>query len=206
MDQTSKVFESRLNILLTWSVTPLQYGDHRPYVARSILLKWKHEAKLRSIRRGTPPDYDIQEKLFCWLDTNPVAHDHDRNLVAVTGLYGELLKHKLFSFPRLIQRLMARGESASFRTGVRQQGNQIDQMFIHISHEQTSRSHLITILHALPLVPPSLRNERQSCIYGISSIPTEEIQRLDRMHLEVKRVLPELFEGWLKLHTFFIHS
>ena len=118
IDQSSKVFESRLNILLTWSVVPLQFGDHRPYVACTILSKWKEEAKIRSIRRRTSANNDLQERLFDWLKNEQVARDHAQNLRAVTRLYGELSKKKLFSFEAFVRRLMAIGEIGSSRKEV----------------------------------------------------------------------------------------
>ena len=41
-------FARKLDILLTWSVTSLQYGDHRPYAAACILEEWRRKAGERA--------------------------------------------------------------------------------------------------------------------------------------------------------------
>lgn len=104
-------FARKLDILLTWSVTPLQYGDHRPYAAACLLLLWRNKAEDRAIRRDTPsPDEHIQDQLFDWLDGSDVAAEPE-NLAAVALLFGQLVKHDLFSYNKYIQRLIARGEA-----------------------------------------------------------------------------------------------
>ena len=112
-DETSDdpaVFARKLDLLVTWSVTPLQFGDHRPYVAASLLQLWRDLAEDRAIRRGRDsPDEIIQDLLFDWLDSNEVAADN-RNLASVAFLFGQLVKRGLFSYAKYIQRLIARGE------------------------------------------------------------------------------------------------
>ena len=49
-DDTSDIsdtFTRKLDFLLTWSVTPLQYGDHRPYAAACLLQLWRDKAEER---------------------------------------------------------------------------------------------------------------------------------------------------------------
>ena len=109
--EISPSFSRKLDFLLTWSVTPLQYGDHRPYAAACLLLLWRNKAEERAIRRDAPsPDEQIQDVLFDWLDSSDVAGEPG-NLPAVALLFGQLVKHGLFSYGLYMQRLIARGES-----------------------------------------------------------------------------------------------
>ncbi len=108
--EDSPAFTRKLDTLLTWSVTPLQYGDHRPYAAASILRFWRGRAEERAIRRDRDsPDDFIQDHLFDWLDSSEAASDA-ANLSSIALLYGQLVKPGLFSYPKYIQRLIARGE------------------------------------------------------------------------------------------------
>ncbi len=97
-------------MLLTWSVTPLQYGDHRPFAAVTLIRLWRDRARERATRRDieTPSDF-LQDQLFDWLDTSEVAGETG-NLRDVALLYGKLVKQQLFSYTKYIQRLIARGE------------------------------------------------------------------------------------------------
>jgi mediator of RNA polymerase II transcription subunit 12 len=103
-------FQEKLDMLLTWSVTTLQYGDHRPFAAITLIRLWRDRACERATRRGTesPNDF-LQDQLFDWLDTSEVAEEA-KNLRDVALLYGELVKEELFSYTKYIQRLIARGE------------------------------------------------------------------------------------------------
>lgn len=112
-DETSDIsdsFSSKLDFLLTWSVTPLQYGDHRPYAAAGLLQLWMNKAKDRAFRRDAPsPDGHIQSLLFQWLDTSDVAGD-PTNLPTIAILFGQLVARELFSYGDYMQHLIARGE------------------------------------------------------------------------------------------------
>lgn len=100
----------KLDALLTWSVTPLQYGDHRAFAAVTLIQQWRTRAGDRANRRDvSPPDEFLQDQLFEWLDSSDAAGEAD-NIAAVALLYGRLVKHELFSYARYIQRLIARGE------------------------------------------------------------------------------------------------
>ena len=112
-DDTSDIsdtFTRKLDFLLTWSVTPLQYGDHRPYAAACLLQLWRNKAEERAIRRDAPlPDDQIQSLIFHWLNKSEVAGEPS-NLPAVALLFGQLVKHGLFSYGAYMQHLVARGE------------------------------------------------------------------------------------------------
>ena len=97
-------------MLLTWSVTSLQYGDHRPFAAVTLIRLWRDRAHDRASRRGvaTPSEF-LQDQLFDWLDVSEVAGEA-ANIRDVALLYGKLVKHEVFSYASYIQRLIARGE------------------------------------------------------------------------------------------------
>lgn len=104
-------FIDKLQMLLTWSVTPLQFGDHRPFAAVTLIRNWRVKVGDRATRRDfTGPDEFLQDQLFDWLDTSDIAGD-PQNLRAVANLFGKLVKDDLFSYACYIQRLVARGES-----------------------------------------------------------------------------------------------
>lgn len=103
-------FKEKIDLLLTWSVTPLQYGDHRPFAAVTLIRTWRDKACDRATRRNVanPSDF-LQDQLFDWLDTSEVAGEAS-NIRDVSLLYGKLVKHDVFSYASYIQRLVARGE------------------------------------------------------------------------------------------------
>lgn len=112
------LFSRKLDLLLTWSVTSLQFGDHRPYAAATLLQLWRDHAEERAIRRDRESPHDlVQDLLFDWLDSSEVAVDLE-NLPSVALLYGQLVARGLFSFSKYIQRLIARGEQGLSDTEV----------------------------------------------------------------------------------------
>lgn len=109
-DENPANFTEKLDMLLTWGVTPLQFGDHRPYAAVTLIRGWRNRASDRATRREcTPPDELLQDNLFDWLDVSETA-GQSTNLRSVALLFGELVKFELFSYASYIQRLIARGE------------------------------------------------------------------------------------------------
>jgi mediator of RNA polymerase II transcription subunit 12 len=105
------IFKDKLQMLLTWSVTPLQFGDHRPAAAVTLIRNWRDRVGERATRRDfRSPDDFLQEQLFDWLDTAEIAGD-PHNLRAICSLFGKLVKLELFSYAGYIQHLIARGES-----------------------------------------------------------------------------------------------
>lgn len=113
-EMTSASLSERIGILLVWSVTPLQYGEHRPYAVAALLRQWKEKQNERSLRRESASDPTGSEDfphdcLFDWLDNSHVAGDPN-NLSSVALLYCELIKRGLFSYSKYTQRLIARGD------------------------------------------------------------------------------------------------
>ena len=112
-------FAAKLDMLLSWGVTPLQFGDHRIFAAVSLIANWKDQALERAVRRAgsaiatrrdTPsPSEFLQDQLFDWLDGSDIAAAEE-NIRDVASLYGELVRRGLFSYDLYVQRLIARVE------------------------------------------------------------------------------------------------
>jgi len=112
-------FNVKVDVLLTWSVTPLQYGDHRPFAAATLIRLWRNRACDRANRRDTTtPSHFLQDQLFNWLDTSEVAGE-TRNMGDVALLFENLVKNETFSYSSYIQRLVARAEPGLCMTDVR---------------------------------------------------------------------------------------
>lgn len=109
-DVNDSSFKEKLDLLLTWSVTPVQYGDHRPFAAVTLICIWRNKAYARASKRNiTKPNDSLQDQLFDWLDTSEIAGETN-SIRDVALLYGKLVKHDIFSYSSYIQRLIARGE------------------------------------------------------------------------------------------------
>lgn len=135
-------FPEKVDILLTWSVTPLQHGDHRPYAAVSLLRFWCLQEEERAIRRGRESPHDfMQDQLFDWLDSSEIAGDAD-NLHSVALVFGQLVKQGLFSYPQYIQRLIARGEQGLDYTQVSKKNDYRSITLTHNSGKRVSPSKL----------------------------------------------------------------
>ncbi|KAI0829604.1 hypothetical protein BC628DRAFT_1314187 [Trametes gibbosa] len=176
--EISPSFSRKLDFLLTWSVTPLQYGDHRPYAAACLLQIWRNKAEERAIRRDAPsPDGQIQDLLFDWLDSSDVAGDPG-NLPAVALLFGQLAKHGLFSFGQYMQRLIARGETG-----------------ISFSQEEGSRHR--QFLRWIPLhdAEASVISQRKVILYGFRVRETPEDVNEREIRREFRALVPEIFGG-----------
>ncbi|OSD03951.1 hypothetical protein PYCCODRAFT_163808 [Trametes coccinea BRFM310] len=176
--EISPSFSRKLDFLLTWSVTPLQYGDHRPYAAACLLLIWRNKAEERAIRRDAPsPDGQIQDLLFDWLDNSDVAGDPG-NLPAVALLFAQLVKHGLFSYGLYMQRLIARGETG-----------------LSFSDAQGSRHRQFLRWIPLHSSDTSLISQRKIILYGFRVRETPEDANEREIRKEIRAVMPELFGG-----------
>ena len=111
-DFTSDLFWDRVYVLLDWSVTPLQYGDHRIYAVASILRNCKEKLDEQLVLRDpscSRGDVLFQMRLFEWLDTSKIVGEPE-NRRTVAPLLGQLIKLELFSYTQYVQRLIARGD------------------------------------------------------------------------------------------------
>jgi len=112
-------FTEKIDTLLTWSITPLQFGDHRPYAAATLIRLWRDKCEERAMRREfTSPREFLQDQLFDWLDESEVGGE-DSNLRSVAGLFGKFVRDGLFDYAKYVQRLVARGEPGLSYTEVR---------------------------------------------------------------------------------------
>ncbi|KAF8160920.1 hypothetical protein B0H34DRAFT_795767 [Crassisporium funariophilum] len=171
-------FKEKLDLLLSWSVTSLQYGDHRPFAAATLIRAWRDRACDRASRRdvATPNEF-LQDQLFDWLDTSEVAGDAS-NIRDVALLYGKLVKHEVFSYASYIQRLIARGETG-------------------LSYAESTGSRHRLFLSWVPLSNStlSLANQRKVTLHGARARETPEDVTEREIRKEIRAVLPDLFEG-----------
>ncbi|TRM70308.1 hypothetical protein BD626DRAFT_448794 [Schizophyllum amplum] len=172
-------FAAKLDMLLSWSVTPLQFGDHRIFAAVSLIANWKEQALNRAVRRDAPsPDEFLQDQLFDWLDSSDVAASQD-SIRDVASLYGELVRRGLFSYDLYVQRLIARVEQG-----------------LTVAEEHHSRHR--DFLRCIPLngmqTTPSLTSQRRVTLYGVRARQTPEDQNEREIRAVIRNVLPEVFE------------
>ncbi|KAI0045300.1 hypothetical protein FA95DRAFT_1495630 [Auriscalpium vulgare] len=161
-------FADKLDRLLTWAVTPLQYGDHRPYAAVTLLRRWR----ARAARRVLGADPGLQDLLFAWLDAAPRAH-----LPAIALLFGELVRENMFEYTAYIQRLIARGEPGL-------QNSEVGEGSPH-------RDFMTWIpLHASPA---AIVNQRRVTLYGARARETPEESNERTMRREIRMLLPDVF-------------
>lgn len=108
----SDLFWDRVYVLLDWSVTPLQYGDHRIYAVANILRQSKEKLDEQlALRDPSCPRGDalFQTRLFEWLDTSKIVAEPESRR-AMAPLLGKLVALGLFSYPQYVQKLIARGD------------------------------------------------------------------------------------------------
>ncbi|KAL1675939.1 hypothetical protein EV122DRAFT_280599 [Schizophyllum commune] len=181
-------FAAKLDMLLSWSVTPLQFGDHRIFAAVSLIANWKDQALERAVRRAgsanatrrdTPsPSEFLQDQLFDWLDGSDIAAAEE-NIRDVASLYGELVRRGLFSYDLYVQRLIARVEQG-----------------LTVAEEHRSRHR--NFLQWIPLndmqTTPSLTSQRRVTLYGVRARKTPEDQNEREIRATIRNVLPEVFD------------
>ncbi|KAG8213524.1 hypothetical protein J3R82DRAFT_10156 [Butyriboletus roseoflavus] len=91
-DPSSSVFTEKLDTLLTWAVTSLQFGPRCPLAAVTLLGQYHARTASRELSCAILHDY-----LFDWLDTSDVAAD----LRSVSALFRKLVKDSLFDYASL---------------------------------------------------------------------------------------------------------
>ncbi|KAG8221691.1 hypothetical protein J3R82DRAFT_1977 [Butyriboletus roseoflavus] len=171
-DPSSSVFTEKLDTLLTWAVTSLQFGPHRPLAAATLLGQYCKRTASRELSCATLHDY-----LFDWLDTSDVAAD-SANLRSVSALFGKLVKDSLFDYATYIQRLVARSEPG-----------------LSCSEPAESASKHREFLRWIPLhnVTTSLLHQRKLILYGARARETPEDVCEREMRREIRAVLPLVF-------------
>lgn len=171
---SSSSFVDKLDTLLTWAVTPLQYGSHRPYAAVTLLQAHHERNARRELSSAT-----LHDHLFDWLDSKHVVREAG-NLRAVAGLFGKLIKGGLFDYAAYVQRLVARGERG-----------------LSMSEPDETASFHRKILRWIPLHNPtsSLLNQRKVIVYGTRARQTPEDVCEREMRREIRAILPLVFGG-----------
>lgn len=171
---SSSSFVDKLDTLLTWAVTPLQYGSHRPYAAVTLLRAYHERNARRELSSAT-----LHDHLFDWLDSKPVVREAG-NLRAVAGLFGKLIKNGLFDYAAYVQRLVARGEEG-----------------LSLSEPDETASFHRNLLRWIPLqnTTSSLLNQRKVIVYGARARQTPEDVCEREMRREIRAILPLVFGG-----------
>ncbi|KDQ49550.1 hypothetical protein JAAARDRAFT_42784 [Jaapia argillacea MUCL 33604] len=184
----SPSFTHKLRLLLSWCITPLQYGDHRPYVVSTLLTRWLKRASRRTTHSdsidtdtnstntsgaGSAPARILQDELFDWLDTCECTC-----VEGVARLFGELGKNGLWSFDEYLGRLISRGE-------------------IGLSNLEEPTSRHRDFLRWIPLskATSALMNQRRLTLYGarVRDIP-EDIKEKE-IRKEIRALFPQVFDG-----------
>ncbi|KAG6370976.1 hypothetical protein JVT61DRAFT_10690 [Boletus reticuloceps] len=167
-------FTEKLDTLLTWAVTPLQFGPHRRFVAVTLLSQYCERTARRELSCAILHDY-----LFDWLDTSEAAAD-SANLRSISALFGKLVKDSLFDYAAYIQRLVARSEPG-----------------ISCSEPAQSASKHREFLRWIPLhnIPSSLSHQRKLILYGARARETPEDICEKEIRREIRTVLPLVFGG-----------
>ncbi|KIJ67463.1 hypothetical protein HYDPIDRAFT_108239 [Hydnomerulius pinastri MD-312] len=171
---SSSTFGDKLDILLTWTVTPLQFGAHRPFAAVTLLLQCRERTARRELSFTALQDY-----LFDWLDTSEAAAD-TANLRSVAALFGKLVKEGLFDYAAYIQRLVARSEEG-----------------LSCTEPAESASKHREFLRWIPLhnTTSSLSHQRRLILHGARVRETPEDICEREMRREIRAALPLVFGG-----------
>lgn len=112
--------DQKLSVLLTWAVTPSQYGAHRPFLACSLLARRSDGTKWQEGIWRWLDDSDEVRAVGAWgseneggIPSSAGIEDgakntwHSRDAVAL--LVGELIEKGLLSYGWYMQKLIARG-------------------------------------------------------------------------------------------------
>jgi len=188
--ESVQLFAAKLDRLLTWSVTPLQFGDHRPYVASTILRRARAQWGARAARRNSAaPDGKLQDLLFEWLDRDGSNND----VSSVALLFGELVRGELFSYVSYVQRLIARCEPGLLCSEVSLACDQLGPV-IDRSLKESGSQHR-DFLRWIPLhnSTPAIVNQRRVTLYGVRARNTPEENNEREMRREMRLVFPEIF-------------
>lgn len=110
-DTNDYLFSRKVDLLLSWCASPLQFGSHRPYAAVTLLRLWRSKAEENAdVHDFISPQEKLQDELFDWLDVSDLVGKNE-NADSVSLLFGELVENGLFSYESYLQRLIARGET-----------------------------------------------------------------------------------------------
>jgi mediator of RNA polymerase II transcription subunit 12, fungi type len=190
----STAFKEKLKLLLDWSVTPLQYGDHRIYVAVTILRLWRDRARFRAYRKEClQPDDAIQDTLFDWLNDSTIAHEPG-NLEVVACLFGHMVSYELFSYSRYIQRLIARGERGLELDQVYTQRQKTTHQLMPAQEPESKHRKFVQSI-PFPEGEADSATQRRILLYGLKSHRTVEEASDTELKTTILTALPAIFLG-----------
>ncbi|KAG9085643.1 RNA polymerase II mediator complex subunit, partial [Ceratobasidium sp. 392] len=176
--------DQKLSVLLTWAVTPSQYGTHRPYLACSLLARraegtrwqegiWRWLDESDEVRAIGSWEKDENTLLSAGANGEDGGKNvwHSRDAVAL--LVGELIEKGLFSYGWYMQKLIARG-------------------ITDLSLPKSASSHHRTLLHVVPLSSSNtaMTVARSNVLYGDARNPENKFVR--SICRELQGVLGEL--------------
>ncbi|KAH7339351.1 hypothetical protein B0J17DRAFT_705466 [Rhizoctonia solani] len=112
--------DQKLSVLLTWAVTPSQYGSHRPFLACSLLARrsegtrwqegiWRWLDESEEVRAVGTWEDEREEGVPSSAGIDDGAKIMWQSRDAVALLAGELIEKGLFSYGWYMQKLIARG-------------------------------------------------------------------------------------------------
>ncbi|KAG9305701.1 hypothetical protein G9A89_022623 [Geosiphon pyriformis] len=171
----------RLQTLCHWAVTNYRVGNHRPYVACTLLEKWKNseDDEQERLRR----QLFLQDSLLQFLDEYNCGTSSEGYQV-VAHLFGELIRCGHFSPTKYMQRLISRGDTNDSKR----------------SEERTLRH--LKYVKCLPLYNGTryLYNQRRWILYGVGGQDKNEELTYENLLHKIMAKLPRIFgEGADKL-------
>ncbi|CAG8561273.1 13494_t:CDS:2 [Ambispora leptoticha] len=173
---------SRIQALCYWAATDTKVSDHRPYVACTILSKWKNRNDLSNDENEKYERQDLlQDSLLTFLDEydcGSTIQGHE----FVAHLFSELIRCNHFSPNKYIQRLISRGD------------------LVDRNNERTLRH--LKYIQCFPLYSSSiyLYNQRKWILYGIGCHDKDEEMTFKKIREKIMAKLPQMFgEGADKL-------
>lgn len=104
--------DQKLSVLLTWAVTPSQYGSHRPFLACSLLARRAEGTRWQEGIWRWLDESDEVRAVGIWDEAAGVEEGGKsvwHSLDAVALLVGELVEKGLFMYGWYMQKLVARG-------------------------------------------------------------------------------------------------
>ncbi|CAO1635781.1 unnamed protein product [Parajaminaea phylloscopi] len=193
---------STVEFVLKWATTSLRCSvgsEWRPVLASRILhrLYVQQQGHLRRRKRRKKEEadvaawiaFDLPQSLCLWLEAldQRESEARDTHFDSVVVLFAELVDRSLFSYPRFLHRLTARGLGF---------GSTAKSVAIDLVDDGTlangtvGDSHQVRLLRALPLnaSSASLTHQRRLALYGIRQKETREEAILRRTLRELANI------------------
>ncbi|CAG8575809.1 5100_t:CDS:2 [Ambispora gerdemannii] len=166
---------SRIQALCYWAATNTKVSDHRPYVACTILSKWKKRNDISNDEDEKCERQDLlQDSLLTFLDEYDCG-SAIQGYEFVAHLFSELIRCNHFSPNKYIQRLISRGD------------------LTNRNDERTLRH--LKYVECFPLYSSSvyLYNQRKWVLYGIGCQNKDEEMTFKNLREKIMAKLPRMF-------------